>query len=64
MLDVFHDEPLPAAHPFWHHRRITITPHVSALTQIEASVAQIADNIRRLEVGLPISGVVDCGRGY
>ena len=22
-LDVFHDEPLPAAHPFWHHPRIS-----------------------------------------
>ena len=64
MLDVFNDEPLPHAHPFWHHPRITVTPHVSAITQIEASVAQIAGNIRRLEAGLPIQGVVDRRRGY
>ena len=64
MLDVFHDEPLPPAHAFWHHPCITITPHVSAATQIEASVAQVAANIRRLEAGLPIDGVVDRGRGY
>jgi len=64
MLDVFSDEPLPQAHPFWHHPRIMVTPHVSAITQIEASVAQIAGNIRRLEAGLPIRGVVDRQRGY
>jgi glyoxylate/hydroxypyruvate reductase A len=64
MLDVFHDEPLPSTHAFWHHPRITITPHVSAITQIEASVAQVASNIRRLEAGLPITGVVDHERGY
>jgi glyoxylate/hydroxypyruvate reductase A len=64
MLDVFHDEPLPQSHPFWHHPRITVTPHVSAANQIDASVAQIAGNIRRLEAGLPIQGVVDRQRGY
>jgi glyoxylate/hydroxypyruvate reductase A len=58
-LDVFHDEPLPAAHPFWHHSRISITPHVSAATLVEESVAQIAGKIARLEAGLPITGIVD-----
>jgi glyoxylate/hydroxypyruvate reductase A len=58
-LDVFHDEPLPAAHPFWHHPRISITPHVSAVTLVEESVAQIAGKIARLEVGLPITGIVN-----
>jgi len=59
MLDVFHDEPLPAPHAFWHHPRITVTPHISAVTQIEDSVMQIAAKIRRLEAGEPVSGVVD-----
>src|SRR6267378_1485652 len=30
VLDVFRDEPLPAGHPFWHHPRIVVTPHVAA----------------------------------
>jgi len=64
MLDVFHDEPLPASHPFWHHPRITLTPHVSAVTLVDESIAQIAAKIRRLEAGLPISGVVARDRGY
>src|SRR5215470_14714297 len=64
MLDVFHDEPLPAEHAFWHHPRITITPHVSAATLIDESVEQIVAKIRRLEAGLPVTGIVERARGY
>ncbi|MDQ6916476.1 MAG: glyoxylate/hydroxypyruvate reductase A [Pseudomonadota bacterium] len=64
MLDVFRDEPLPPSHAFWHHPRITVTPHISAETRIEESVTQIAAKIRRLEAGLPVSGVVDRARFY
>jgi glyoxylate/hydroxypyruvate reductase A len=64
VLDVFREEPLPAAHPFWHHPRIVVTPHVSAATLVEPAVAQIAAKIRRLEAGLPVTGVVDRSRGY
>jgi glyoxylate/hydroxypyruvate reductase A len=63
-LDVFLEEPLPPLHAFWHHPRITLTPHISAVTRIEESVAQIAAKIRRLEAGLPVSGVVDRTRFY
>jgi glyoxylate/hydroxypyruvate reductase len=64
MLDVFRDEPLPASHAFWHHPRVTVTPHVSAVTQIEDSIAQIAVKVRRLEAGLPVGGVVDEAHMY
>ena len=64
MLDVFRDEPLAPGHAFWHHPQISVTPHVSAVTQIGTSVAQIAANIRRLEAGLPVPGVVDRVHGY
>jgi glyoxylate/hydroxypyruvate reductase len=63
-LDVFREEPLPPSHAFWHHPRITLTPHISAVTRIEESVAQIAAKIRRLEAGLLVSGVVDRARFY
>jgi glyoxylate/hydroxypyruvate reductase len=63
-LDVFHDEPLPASHPFWHHPRITITPHTSAVTLVEDSIAQVATKIRRLERGESVTGIVDRARGY
>jgi glyoxylate/hydroxypyruvate reductase A len=63
-LDVFRTEPLPAAHPFWAHPKITVTPHTSARTLREESIAQIVGKIRALAQGAPIAGVVDQGRGY
>jgi glyoxylate/hydroxypyruvate reductase len=66
-LDVFEVEPLPPAHPFWRHPKITVTPHASARTLREESIAQIAAKIRTVEAGgafddLP--GIVDPRRGY
>ena len=63
-LDVFDVEPLPADHPFWRHPKITVTPHGSARTLREASIAQIAAKIRAIERGEPVAGVVDPKRGY
>ncbi len=64
MLDVFADEPLPPGHRFWHHPRIALTPHVAAITQVEESVAQIAEKIRRLEAGHPVTGIVARDHAY
>jgi glyoxylate/hydroxypyruvate reductase A len=63
-LDVFRNEPLPAPHPFWGEPRITITPHISALTMRKEAVRQIADKITLLEQGEQVADVVDRNRGY
>jgi len=66
-LDVFEQEPLPADHPFWHHPKINVTPHASARTLREESIAQIAGKIRKVEAGMAfdeLPGVVDSKRGY
>ena len=63
-LDVFRTEPLPPAHPFWQHPKITVTPHTSARTLRDESIAQIAGKILALERGEPIAGRVDVARGY
>ncbi len=66
-LDVFRAEPLPAAHAFWKHPKIAITPHTSARTLRDESIAQIARKIRALEGGAAIAslaGVVDLKKGY
>lgn len=63
-LDVFRNEPLPAPHPFWDEPRITMTPHIAALTVRQDSVRQIAGKINALERGEPVADVVDRTKGY
>lgn len=63
-LDVFRNEPLPAPHPFWSEPRISITPHIAALTIREEAVRQIAAKIALLERGETVADLVDRNRGY
>ena len=63
-LDVFRTEPLPADHVFWQHPKITVTPHTSARTLREESIAQIVGKMQALQRGESIKGVVDHQRGY
>ena len=63
-LDVFRTEPLPAGHPFWTHSKITVTPHTSARTLRDETIAQIAGKIMALERGEAVAGMVDPVRGY
>jgi glyoxylate/hydroxypyruvate reductase A len=63
-LDVFSVEPLPQEHPFWHHPQIQITPHCAAITDQESVVAQVVENYRRVEQGMPLCNLVDLKLGY
>ncbi|AXA93344.1 glyoxylate/hydroxypyruvate reductase A [Massilia sp. YMA4] len=63
-LDVFRNEPLPLQHPFWQEPRITITPHIAALTLRDESVRQMAQKIMQLEQGLPCADIVNRDLGY
>lgn len=63
-LDVFRQEPLPQAHPFWTHPKITVTPHIASETRPATASQQIVENIRRGEAGLPLLHLVDRGAGY
>jgi glyoxylate/hydroxypyruvate reductase A len=63
-LDVFATEPLPADHGYWRHPRVLVTPHVSAVTELEPAVAQIADKLAAWLRGAAMSGIVDRARGY
>jgi len=63
-LDVFRTEPLPAGHAFWNQPRITLTPHTSARTLRDESIAQIARKIAALQRGEVVAGVVNPARGY
>ncbi len=63
-LDVFHQEPLPADHPFWGHARIFMTPHNASDTDPAGGLGEIANQIKRQEQGLDLAHVVERTRGY
>ena len=64
VLDVFGTEPLPPAHPFWAHERITVLPHAAAQTDVRSAAAVAAANIEALAAGRPIAHQVQRSRGY
>lgn len=64
VLDVFAEEPLPAAHPFWRHPRVTVLPHAAAQTDPRSAADVVAANVRALREGRPLSHRVDRARGY
>ena len=64
VLDVFGTEPLPPAHPFWTHDRITVLPHAAAQTDLRSAAAVAAANIEALAAGWPIAHEVQRRRGY
>jgi glyoxylate/hydroxypyruvate reductase A len=63
-LDVFATEPLPQDHPFWRHEKVTVTPHVAALTQPQTAAVMVAENIRRDRAGEALLNQVDRSLGY
>lgn len=63
-LDVFQQEPLPAEHHYWQHPKVSITPHIGALTPLPDALRQIHDKLNCLLQGLPAGGLVDRTRGY
>ena len=64
VLDVFHAEPLPADHPFWRHARVTVLPHVAAMTDARTAAAVVARNIEALAAGRPLQNLVARNAGY
>jgi len=64
VLDVFHQEPLPAGHAYWSHPRVSLLPHVAALTDPASAAQMVAANVRALREGRPLAHLVDRQRGY
>ena len=63
-LDVFRTEPLPAGDPYWHHPKVTVTPHIASETRPDSAARVIAANVARAERGEPLLHVVDRDAGY
>jgi glyoxylate/hydroxypyruvate reductase A len=64
VLDVFHQEPLPADHAFWSHPHVTVLPHVAASTDPESAAPLALQNVAAFRAGRPLTGVVSRSRGY
>jgi glyoxylate/hydroxypyruvate reductase A len=63
-LDVFPQEPLPPDSPFWSHPKVTVTPHNAGDILPAYLVADVMQQIARLERGEPLMNLVDRSRGY
>jgi len=63
-LDVFETEPLPSSSPLWRHPKVTVTPHIAAISELGPSVKMVVEGIRRHQRGEPLINVVDIARGY
>jgi phosphoglycerate dehydrogenase-like enzyme len=65
-LDVFAHEPLAPGHPFWHHPRVLVFPHVSAVSARfwARETALLVDNIARYRRGRRLRNVVNLKLGY
>ena len=63
-LDVFVEEPLPEAHPFWSEPRISIWPHVAAQTNPDTAADQVAQAISQVLAGGQPDHIVDHVSGY
>jgi glyoxylate/hydroxypyruvate reductase A len=64
VLDVFATEPLPADHRYWRHPRVTVLPHIAALSDPRSAAQVVAGNVRALWRGKPVAHLVERDRGY
>jgi glyoxylate/hydroxypyruvate reductase A len=61
---VFAEEPLPAAHGFWRHPRVAVTPHVCGPLIPEDVAPHFIANVKAFLENRPLSHLVDVGRQY
>lgn len=65
-MDIFDEEPLPAARSLWDLSNGVVLPPQGADTSrsMERATAVVWENLRCYAAGLPLVNVVDPARGY
>ena len=64
-LDVFAEEPLSPASPFWQHPQVIVTPHAAGVNFATPYAARLlADNLERVLAGQPPQHGISSARGY
>ncbi len=64
ILDVFREEPLPAAHPLRKNPRVWVTPHIAGIGTPGEMAQAFVENWKRYLAGQPLRFRVDRRRGY
>lgn len=64
VLDVFESEPLHKNSELWQRNDITITPHISALTDLNEAVTCFYHTLKNIEHSEILENQVDLKRGY
>lgn len=64
ILDVVEIEPLPEESTLWLRKDVIITPHISAVTELNEAILCFAQTLQALESNHPVSNSVDFDKGY
>jgi D-2-hydroxyacid dehydrogenase (NADP+) len=64
VLDVFEREPLPAESLLWNHPRVTITPHIAGVSDVELVAEEFVENYKKYLKGETLLNIVDKNRQY
>lgn len=64
VLDVVNNEPLSEDSPLWVREDVTITPHISAITDLDEAVSCFFYTLKKIEKDEVLPNKVDVSKGY